>query len=163
MRWLRHVFAPSAQRAFSSAGLSGITRAIGDGERLHSGQVMFAIESDLPLSALWRGVTARERAEHAFAVLKTWDTRANNGVLIYLLLADHAIEIVADRGLSECVEAVQWQQICDRLRDGLRAGQPQAAVIAAVAEVSAVLAQHFPASSDRVDENELPDNPQLLD
>lgn len=163
MRWLRHVFAPLAHRAFSSEGLAGITRAISEGERLHSGQVMFAIESDLPLSALWRGVTARERAEHAFAVLKTWDTRGNNGVLIYLLLADHAIEIVTDRGLSDCVDAVQWQQICDRLRDGLRAGQPQVAVIAAVADVSALIAQHFPASPDRADENELPDNPQLLD
>lgn len=162
MRWLRHAFAPSAQRAFTSQSLSRITEAIREGERLHGGQVMFAIESDLPLAALWRGVSARDRAEHAFTLLKVWDTHANNGVLIYLLLADHAIEIVADRGLAGRVDAGQWQQICERLCVGLRSGDAADAVIAAVAEVSVLLARHFPATSGVGDENELPDNPQLL-
>ena len=98
MRWLRHFFAPSAHAAFPEASLDRIAHAIADGERLHSGQVMFAVESDLPLALLWKNTSARARAEHAFALLRTWDTEANNGVLIYLLLADHAIEIVADRG-----------------------------------------------------------------
>ncbi len=160
MRWLRHLFSTSAQRAFPPERLQHIAQAIADGERLHSGQVMFAIEPDLPLAALWKKVTPRERAEHAFALLKTWDTHANNGVLIYLLLADHAIEIVADRGLSACVDAAQWQQVCERMRDRLRGGEHEAAVLAAVADVSALLAQHFPPVPGAARPNELPDRPQ---
>ena len=78
---------------------AAITEAIAAGEQRHGGQVMFAVEADLPLAALWHKVTPRQAAEQAFARLRTWDTAHNNGVLIYLLLADHAIEIVADRGL----------------------------------------------------------------
>ena len=86
MRWLRHFFAPSAHAAFPEASLDRIAHAIADGERLHGGQVMFAVESDLPLALLWKNTSARARAEHAFALLRTWDTEANNGVLIYLLV-----------------------------------------------------------------------------
>ncbi|MGV8961257.1 MAG: TPM domain-containing protein [Stenotrophomonas sp.] len=162
MRWLRHVFAPSVHRAFPPERLQRITRAIAEGERMHRGQVMFAIEPDLPLGALWKKVTPRQRAEHAFAVLKTWDTEANNGVLIYLLLADHAIEIVADRGLSARVTSAQWQQVCERMRARLRSGEQEAAVLEAVADVGALLVQHFPATPGAAEHNELPDAPQLL-
>lgn len=162
MRCWRHLFAPSAQAAFPEPSLDRIAHAIADGERLHDGQVMFAVESDLPLSALWQGVSPRQRADHAFAVLRTWDTRANNGVLIYLLLADHAIEIVADRGLREVVDAARWQQVCDHLRQQLQQGDREAAVLAAVAEVSQLLALHFPPDPTRPSGNELPDRPQLL-
>ncbi|KRG41097.1 hypothetical protein ARC78_12005 [Stenotrophomonas pictorum JCM 9942] len=163
MRWLRHLFSPSAQAAFPEASLDRIAHAIAAGERLHGVQVMFAVESDLSLAALWNGVTPRQRAEHAFALLRTWDTQANNGVLIYLLLADRAIEIIADRGLREVIEAAQWQRICDHLREQLRNGDREAAVLAAVAEVSQLLAAHFPADPTRRAGNELPDRPQLLD
>ena len=162
MRWWRHLFAPSARAAFPEPSLDRIAHAIADGERLHDGQVMFAVESDLPLSELWQGTSPRQRAEHAFAILRTWDTRANNGVLIYLLLADHAIEIVADRGLREVVDAARWQEVCDHLREQLQQGDREAAVLAAVAEVSRLLAAHFPADSSRPSGNELPDRPQLL-
>lgn len=162
MRWLRHIFSPSAQSVFPEPSLDRIAHAIADAERTHAGQVMFAVESDLPLSAIWKGVSPRERAEHAFAVLRTWDTQANNGVLIYLLLADHAIEIIADRGLRELVEPVRWQQVCDHLREQLRQGDREAAVLAAVSEVSQLLAVHFPADASRPSGNELPDRPQLL-
>ena len=162
MRWWRHLFAPSARAAFPEPSLDRIAHAIADGERLHDGQVMFAVESDLPLSELWQGTSPRQRAEHAFAILRTWDTRANNGVLIYLLLADHAIEIVADRGLREMVDAARWQEVCDHLREQLQQGDREAAVLAAVAEVSRLSAAHFPADSSRPSGNELPDRPQLL-
>lgn len=163
MRWLRHVFAPSAQAAFPEASLDRIAHAIAEGERHHDGQVMFAVESDLPLSALWKGVSPRQRAEHAFAVLRTWDTEANNGVLVYLLLADHAIEIVADRGLATHVDTAQWQLVCDHLREQLASGDREGAVLAAVAEMSQLLAVHFPPDPQRPRRNELPDRPQLLD
>ncbi|MCD9086007.1 TPM domain-containing protein [Stenotrophomonas sp. SY1] len=162
MRWLRHLFAPTAQAAFPEASLDRIAHAIADGERLHGGQVMFAVESDLPLSAIWKGVSPRQRAEHAFAVLRTWDTQANNGVLIYLLLADHAIEIVVDRGLRAQVETQRWQLVCEHLREQLQHGDREAAVLAAVAEVSQLLAEYFPPDPQRATGNELPDRPQLL-
>ena len=163
MRWLRHIFAPSAHSVFPEASLERIAHAIADGERTHGGQVMFAVESDLALSSLWKGVTPRQRAGHAFALLRTWDTEANNGVLVYLLLADHAIEIVADRGLHGRVEAQQWQRICTHLRTKLGEGEYEAAVLAAIAEVSQLLARHFPGDPERPRGNELPDRPQLID
>jgi len=163
MRWLRHFFSPSAQARFPPASLDRIARAIAEGERRHAGQVMFAVESDLPLAALWRGVSPRERAEHAFAVLRTWDTQANNGVLVYLLLADHAIEIVADRGLHGCVDAAQWRRVCEDFARLRRDGDLEAAVLAIVAEVSTLLAAHFPAVAGQARDNELPDRPRLLE
>ena len=162
MRWLRHFFAPSAHAVFPETSLDRIAHAIADGERLHGGQVMFAVESDLPLTLLWKGTTARARAEHAFALLRTWDTEANNGVLIYLLLADHAIEIVADRGLQARVDAAQWQLICDHLRQQLNGNSQEAAVLAAVEEVSQLLAMHFPPDPAGRQRNELPDRPQVF-
>jgi len=162
MRWLRHLCSRSARSAFPEASLERIARAIAEGERLHGGQVMFAVEADLPLSALWQGVGARERAEHAFAVLRTWDTQANNGVLVYLLLADHAIEIVADRGLHGRVDAARWRQVCERFGTLRRADGLEAAVLASIAEVSQLLAAHFPPAPGQDAGNELPDRPQLL-
>ena len=162
MRWLRHFFAPSAPAAFPEASLDRIAHAIADGEHAHGGQVMFAVESDLALSSLWKGVTSRQRAGHAFALLRTWDTEANNGVLIYLLLADHAIEIVADRGLRARVDAAQWQLICDHLREQLNGNGREEAVLAAVAEVSQLLSVHFPPDPTGRTRNELPDRPQVF-
>ncbi len=160
-RWLRHVFAPSVRRRFPPATLEAITTAIADGERRHGGQVMFAVEADLPVACVWRGVSPRQAAERAFAHLRTWDTAANNGVLIYLLLADHAIEIVADRGLHGRVTPVQWQAICEQLRKDLQGPDPRAALCRAIAAVSTLIAEHFP-PLDTGDADGLPNTPQLL-
>ncbi len=160
-RLLRHVVAPSVRRAFPPDTLQAITEAIAAGEARHGGQVMFAVEADLPLHALWRGVTPRQAAEQAFAQLRTWDTHHNNGVLIYLLLADHAIEIVADRGLHGRVSPAQWQRICTHLREGLRGSNPVEALRSAIDEVSALVEGHFPAAT-RSDDDGLPDTPQIL-
>lgn len=162
MRLLRHLFAPSAQRLFPPARLDAIAAAIEACERAHRGEIMFAVESDLPIAAVLRGMPPRARAEHAFAQLRTWDTHANNGVLIYLLLADHAIEIVADRGLRGKVSEAQWHEVCRRIEEGLRAGEAEAAVIGGIRAVSDLLALHFPRSGDEQDEDELPNRPQLL-
>lgn len=163
MRLLRHLFAPSAQALFPNPCLERIAAAIAAGERSHRGQVMFAVESALAPSAVLRGVEPRVRAEQAFAQLRTWDTEDNNGVLIYLLLADHRIEIVADRGLRGRVDAAQWRQVCALIEQDMRAGQAEKAVIAGVAAVSALLAEHFPAQPGAADRNELPNMPQVLD
>lgn len=161
-RGWRHLWAPSARRLLPPARLDAIAAAIAEAERQHQGEIMFAVEADLPWTALWRGVTPRARAEQAFAQLRTWDTEANNGVLIYLLLADHAIEIVADRGLRGKIEAAQWQQVCTQMQQTLRAGDVPAAVEGAIAAVSALLAMHFP-SNGAAAGDELSNRPHLLD
>lgn len=161
MRWLRHVFSPSVRRAFPPAQLQAITEAITAGERRHGGQVMFAVEADLPVAALWQGITAQQRAGQAFAQLRTWDTEHNNGVLIYLLLADHAIELVADRGLRGWIGEAQWLAICAHMQQRLREGALQEAVLLAIEEVSDLLAGHYPPVPGSQDDG-LPDTPQIL-
>ncbi len=163
MRLLRHLFAPSARRLFPADSMQRIAAAIAAGERGHHGEVMFAVEADLPLRAVAGGMQARDAAELAFARLRTWDTEANNGVLIYLLLADHRIEIVADRGLRGRVDASQWRAICAEMEQRLYTGEAELAVTAAVDAVSALLARHFPRDGDMPDEDELPNQPVILD
>lgn len=162
-RLLRHLFPPSVRRWFPPASMARITAAIAAGEGTHTGEVMFAVEADLPLLAVWRGVSARQRATDAFARLRTWDTEANNGLLIYLLLADHAIEIVADRGLRGLVSDAQWRDVCESMGEQLRAKAPEQAVVQGVAAVSALLARHFPRRAGAADVDELPNEPQIVD
>lgn len=161
MRWLRHLCTGSARRHFPEPVLQRITAAIAGGESLHGGQLMFAVESDLPWRALWRGDSPRQRAERAFARLRTWDTADNNGVLLYLLLADHAIEIVADRGYAGKIAPAQWQQVCAQMRQQLAAGGAmEAVVVEAVVQLSALMAAHMPPGP--ANGPGLPDRPQLL-
>lgn len=161
-RLLRHLFAPTARRLFPAESLQHIAAAIAAGESRHSGEVCFAVEPALHPRRVLAGAQARERALEAFAQLRVWDTRANNGVLVYLLLADHRIELVADRGLDGRVSPEQWRGVCQAMEERLRAGEAEAAVIAGVATISDLLATHFPRLPDDHDDNELPDLPQLL-
>jgi uncharacterized membrane protein len=161
MRWLRHAFAPSTASCFPPEALQRIAEAIAAGEATHTGQLCFAVESSLKWRALWRHASARSRAQSVFSSLRVWDTDANNGVLIYLLLADHAIELVADRGLPVPGEA--WAAVCERLAARLRGGEHEAAVLEAVATVSGWLARDFPRGAEAGRGNELPDAPTLLD
>ena len=162
VRVLRHLFAPSARRLFPADRLQRIAAAITASELRHTGEICFAVEPSLHPRAAWAGTPARERAAEVFAQLGVWDTGANNGVLLYLLLADHRIEIVADRGFDALVDAARWRSVCEAIEQGLRAGEPEAAVLRGVEALSALLAGHFPRGADYVDSNELPDQPQLL-
>ena len=161
-RLLRHWFAMPSRRLFSEDSLARITAAIAEGESRHRGEVCFAVESALGARQVLRGVDARARAGEAFAALRVWDTAANNGVLLYVLLADHAIEIVADRGLSGLVDDAQWRAICARMEERFRAGDHEGGAIAGVEAVSALLAEHFPQDGHEADEDELPNRPHLL-
>ena len=163
MRLLRHLFAPSSRRLFPEDSLQRITDAIAAGERRHRGEVMFAVESNLPPGAVLAGVEARQRAHEVFVRLRTWDTDANNGVLIYLLLADHRIEIVADRGLTGRVSETEWAEVCRLIEAEMRADHPEQAILAGIRAVSDHLARHFPQSDGHPDEDELPNRPHLLD
>jgi uncharacterized membrane protein len=161
-RLFAHLFARSAHGLFPEQGLQRVTQAIASGEARHRGEICFAVESALPFAAVWRDVSARDRAIEVFAQLRVWDTQANNGVLVHLLLADHRIEIVADRGLAPLVSAEQWRGVCVLMEERLRAGEAEAAAIDGVAAISGLLAEHFPRAAGDVDDNELPDRPSIL-
>ena len=130
-------------------------------ERQHSGEIRVCVEAGLPLSYLWRGLSARDRAVTMFGKLRVWDTEHNNGVLIYLLLAEHAIEIVADRGLNAHVSAAQWAAIVATMREAFRARRHEQGLNAAIDAVDALLRQHFALAPGQANPNELPDEPDL--
>jgi uncharacterized membrane protein len=162
MRWLRHLFAPPAAARYPADSLQRIAAAVAEGERRHRGEVCFAVEAALELPGLWTRMDARARALQVFAQLRVWDTAANNGVLIYLLLADHRIEIVADRGLDGLVSAEQWRGVCQLMEERLKAGEAEDAALTGIRAVSDLLAEHFPRAAGDADENELPDAPHVL-
>lgn len=162
MRLLRHLFAPSAHRKFPPESLARIAQAIAESETRHCGEICFAVESALPLRAVLAGAHPRQRALDAFAQLRVWDTQANNGVLVYLLLADRDIEIIADRGLDGRISAEQWQQACSLIEAHMKNDAPEAAILAGIEAVGALLAEHDPRSADSVADNELPDLPRIL-
>jgi uncharacterized membrane protein len=161
-RLLRHLVSSTTRtRAlFSPAVLSQIEAAIGAAEARHSGEIRFVVESSLPLPALWQAVTARARAQQLFAHLRVWDTEHNNGVLIYVLRADRAVEILADRGISARVSEAEWQAVCREVENHYRAGDYALGSTAAVAGVARLLGRHFPAGGSGA--NELPNQPILL-
>ncbi|MEO8004063.1 MAG: TPM domain-containing protein [Betaproteobacteria bacterium] len=161
-RFLRHVTTPHWRvgRAFPAAVLSRIEQAIARSESLHGGQIRFAVEHALDAAALWRGVGARERALQVFSMLNVWDTEHNNGVLIYLLLADRDVEIVADRGIHVRAGAPAWEAICRWMEGELRAGRFEEAVCGGIERVSTLLEAHFPRGAQAA--NELPDRPVIL-
>jgi uncharacterized membrane protein len=163
MRLLKHLSARSARRLFPEARLQRIAQAIARDELRHRGEVCFAVESALDWRAVRAGRQARDRAVEVFSRLRVWDTAENNGVLIYLQLADRRIEILADRGLAGRVSDAQWRGVCQLMEERLRAGDAEAAALEGVAAAGELLAAHFPRIDGNEDRNELPDSPQLLD
>ena len=163
VRLLRHrlLDESDARRALGPDALQRITARIAASEQRHSGEIRVCVEAGLPLSYLWRNASARERAVSMFGKLRVWDTEANNGVLIYLLLAEHAIEIVADRGLARHVEAGHWQGIVAGMREAFRLGQFEPGLMQAIAAVEALLLQHFPVQVGEYNPNELPNRPHI--
>ena len=148
-----------ARRLLDDTALDRLEQRIALSERLHQGEIRVCVEAGLPLSYLWRRASARERAIALFAKLGVWDTEQNNGVLIYLLLAEHAIEIVADRGLQRRVPPEHWQQAVAQLSASCRAGRHEEGLLQAIAAAEVVLMEHFPAVAETEARNELPDRP----
>jgi uncharacterized membrane protein len=149
-----------ARRIFPPRVLVSIEQAIKAGEATHSGQVRFVVEGALDGKPLFRDQSARERALDIFSQLRIWDTAHNNGVLIYLLLADRKVEIVADRGIDAKVGAAGWEKICRAMEADFRGGNFEAGVIKGIAAVSRQLAAHFPKHG--AGPNELPDRPVVI-
>jgi uncharacterized membrane protein len=148
------------RRAFPPPVLDEIEAAIRESESRHGGEVLFAIESALGISELRRGQTSREQAIRAFADLRVWDTRTNNGVLIYVLLAGHAIEIVADRGYQGRVSEAEWRGICVEMQREFAAGRFREGALAAIDAVTTIIAAEYPRESSDVDER--PNRPVIL-
>jgi uncharacterized membrane protein len=148
------------RRIFTAKVLARIEAAIKASEAMHSGEIRFVVEGALDGVPLFRNQPARERALDIFSQLRVWDTEHNNGVLIYLLLADRDFEIVADRGINAKVGTAGWEKICSEMETDFRAGDFEHGVIRGIEAVSRLMAQHFPAQADG--DNELPDAPVVL-
>lgn len=161
-RFFRHIFTGRAAvlAAFPASTLDAIERAVREAEATHSGQIRVVIEASLDGPRLWANETARERAIEVFSLMRVWDTEHNNGVLIYLLMADRDVEIVADRGIHGHCGAETWETVCREMERHFREGRFEAGALAGVRAVGAHLARHYPGTGPRA--NELPDRPVVI-
>lgn len=162
MRWIRHLFLDdfTVRRAFPRAALEAIGRAIATQELRHRGELRFVVEGGLPVHVFFARRTARERAIEVFSRLRIWDTEDNAGVLIYLLLADRRVEIVADRGIHAKVGTAAWDAICGGMQRAFADGRFETGAVLGIEAISDLLAEHFP--PDRDNPNELPDQAVVL-
>jgi uncharacterized membrane protein len=162
-RLVRHLLYDhwNVRSAFPQPTMVAIERVIGDQERRHDGELRFAVEASLPFGDLIKGVTARDRAIELFGRLRVWDTEQNAGVLIYLLLADKRVEIVADRGIHRRVGETAWETICGSMQREFAAGRFEAGALVGLEAVSDLLATHYPPRGENPDE--LANQPVIVD
>ena len=161
MRWWRHAVtdAGHGKRTFPEDALDRIERAIAEAERRHAGQIVLAIEPALPVSRVLAGLSPRERAIEVFGLMRVWDTEHNNGVLVYLLLADRDVEIVADRGIHRRVGEPTWQAICHAMEAAFREERYEDGVVTGIRAISDALAREFPKGEGG---DELPNRPVVI-
>lgn len=145
---------------FSLSVMKSIENCIKESEKLHCGEIRFAVENTLDFFPLLKNVTARERAIQVFSDMRIWDTEHNNGVLIYLLVADRDVEIIADRGIDKNVPADEWERICKNMEANFKKGSFEQGVISGISEITRHLSKHFPFNKN--DRDELPNKPILL-
>jgi uncharacterized membrane protein len=160
VRLVRHLLIPDwwVRKSFPRSALERIGQAIAGSERLHHGEICFAVEGGLPLQAL--SASCRARAEELFGLLKVWDTAGNCGVLLYVQLVDRDIEIVADRGIAARVAQSEWEAICRVMEESFRKNEFVSGTFEGIERITTLLARNFPAEG--VNPNELPDRPRLL-
>ncbi len=163
LRLLKHLFSPPwlVRRYFPKHSLTAIESAIANSERLHRGELRFVVENALDLTDLSRGISARQRAIDLFSECRIWDTEQNSGVLIYLLLADRQVEIVADRGINAKVDPTVWENICHDMETHFRADEFERGVVAGIEAITQLLRLHF-AVDDSDTPNELANAPIVL-
>ena len=161
-RFFRHALMHpvKAARAFPRATLDAIQREIATQEKAHRGEICFVIEAELATSQLWHDVHARQRARELFASRGVWNTEENNGVLIYVLLAERRVEIVADRGISRRVDASKWQAVCREMEGLFAQGRFEEGGVAGVRGVAQLLEKEYPGHGEK--RNELPDRPAMI-
>jgi uncharacterized membrane protein len=163
MRWSRHLVSTrwALSRRFPSATLDAIERAVIASEARHRGEIRFAIEGALDIRALRRHETPRDRAHEVFAELRVWDTRERNGVLIYLLIAERVVEIVADAGFGGRVSAEEWGAVCATIEREFRAARWRDGAVSGIDAITKLLVREFPRTG-APDVDEQPNRPQLL-
>jgi uncharacterized membrane protein len=162
LRLLRHLGTTrwSTRRHFTPQVRKAIEEAIRECESRHAGEIRFVVETALDLPELWHDLPPRRRALQLFGLLGVWDTEHNNGVLIYLLMADRAVEIVADRGISARIKPAEWQAVCRQMQHHYREGRFSEGSVVGILGVGALLGQHFPGAAGGG--QELPNQPVLL-
>lgn len=160
-RFLRHIVMHPARatRAFSPRVMDAIQTEIRTQEATHRGEILFVVEAELSTWQLWHDVRTRERAREVFALRGAWNTEENNGILIYVLLAERAVEIVADRGIAQRVDEPQWRGICAGMERAFAEGRFEEGAVAGVRGVAALLEREYPGAGHA---NELPDRPALI-
>lgn len=161
-RWFRHTFMPPWRwrLAFPENVLSAIEQAITQSEQLHNGELRFAVENALLPSWIWRGLSAKQRATDVFSTLRVWDTEHNSGVLIYVLLADREVHVLADRGIAKRVTQAEWDVIANTMQAHFGGGLFQQGALEGVQQITTLLAKFFP--PDRKKSNELPNKPVII-
>ena len=161
-RFFRHLFSGPwrVKQFFPESAMQNIEAEVRHNETTHTGEIRFAVEAALHPFELLAGKTPRQRAIELFAAMNVWDTEANNGVLIYLLLADHDVEIVADRGIDRIVGKEGWEAICHEMEAAFRQGHFETGALNGIRQIGKVLQGHFPA--DGANNNELPDAPLVI-
>jgi uncharacterized membrane protein len=161
-RWFIHACMPPWRwrMAFSAAVLKDIEAAVHQSEFLHRGELRFAVENALAPAWVWRGMSARQRATAVFSDLGVWDTEENSGVLIYLLLADHEVHIVADRGIAKRVPQSEWDAIAQAMQKAFHRGDFRGGSLEGIERISKILATHFP--SGESNPNELSNKPVIV-
>jgi uncharacterized membrane protein len=162
-RFIKHVFSGPwrVRLTFPKRSLNAIEAAIAASEKSHLGEIRFVVESALEIGELLSGVTPGQRALEVFSQCRMWDTEQNTGVLIYLLLADRDVEIIADRGIHARVGEAVWTHICQNMEAQFRAGQFELGVIDGIQQITVQLQQHFPVSTED-NPNEIPNAPIFL-
>lgn len=153
-RWLIHSFMPPWRWriAFPAAVLGDIEKAIKQSECRHRGELRFAVENALAPAWVWRGMSARQRATEVFSNLRVWDTEENSGVLIYLLLADREVHIVADRGIAKRVPQAEWDTIAQAMQKEFHRGDFRRGSLEGIECITKILATHFPSAAINPDE-----------
>jgi uncharacterized membrane protein len=161
-RWFFHTFIPPWRwrLAFSVAVLKDIEMAVKQSERQHRGELRFAIENALAPIWAWRGMSARQRAAEVFSNLRVWDTEENSGVLIYLLLADREVHIVADRGIARRVPQAEWDAVAQAMQKAFRLGDFRRGSLEGIERITTMLAIHFPPGTENP--NELSNKPVVV-
>jgi len=162
MNALKHLLLPRTVlgRRFPSHALTAIEEAIAASETRHRAEIRVALETALDLSSLWRLKTPRDRALEVFAELRVWDTAERNGVLVYVLLAEQAVEIVADRGFADRVAAGEWQRVCDVMERSFADRRWREGAVAGIEALTALLVREFPAQGPNP--NEQPNRPSIV-
>lgn len=135
-----------------------LTDAISEAEQGHQGEIRLIIENHLPIGSAYRQ-DSLSRAVDLFGLYKVWDTSHNTGILVYVNLCEHSLQIIADRGIDGKAHN-DWQALCDQALTKFKQKQFEQGLTELIAHLGKILNTHYP--SDDISGNELPNRPIYL-